>query len=80
MTTTDPSGTTLLETAPVTLPASARPAGVSVDAIGYEVTGTDGVWIETNGDAVAVGCTVEDPGSAIRAAGIAGYRGIWTCT
>ena len=79
VTTTAPLRTTLLDTAPVTLPDRDRPAGASSNAIGYEVPGTGGVWIEPNGDAVVVDCTVEDPSPAIRAAAIAGYRGIWTC-
>lgn len=80
VTTTAPLRTTLLATAPVTLPDRDRPQGVSPSATGYEVAGTDGVWIEPNGEAVVVGCASPDPSPAIRAAAIPGYRGIWTCT
>ncbi|HWJ63046.1 MAG TPA: hypothetical protein VNS19_13845 [Acidimicrobiales bacterium] len=81
VTTTEPLRTTLLESAPVTLPPSARPPGVSASAKGYDVAGTDGIWIEPNGDAVVVGCSEGlDPGPMIRANAIPGYRGVWTCT
>ncbi|MGN6694185.1 MAG: hypothetical protein ACTHN0_08405 [Aquihabitans sp.] len=81
VTTTEPLRTTLLRTDPVLLPAGDRPAGVSAEAKGYDVAGTDGVWIEPNGDAVVVGCSdpEQDPSPMIRASGIPGYRGVWTC-
>lgn len=80
VTTTAPLRTTLLESAPVTLPpSSTRPAGVDASALGYDVAGTGGVWIQPNGDAVVVGCAAADPDPAIRAAGIPGYRGVWRC-
>jgi hypothetical protein len=82
VTTTGPLRTTLLRTDPIPLPAGDRPAGVSARAEGYDVAGTDGVWIEPNGDAVVVGCSDPelDPSPMIRASGIPGYRGVWTCT
>lgn len=80
VTTTAPLRTTLLRTDPIPLPSDARPAGVSPQARGYEVEGTDGVWIEPDGDAVVSGCSSgTSPDAAIRASAIPGYRGIWTC-